>query len=96
MNIFVVPAYNEAQNLPRLLADLESRPEIWEGGRLIVVDDGSEDGTAEIACAYSGPLPIEVIRLTTNQGPGRAFDLGFRRALEIGRASCRERVSDTV
>lgn len=83
MNVFVVPAYNEAQNLPRLLADLESRPELWEGGRLIVVDDGSQDATAEIACAYSGPLPIEVIRLTTNQGPGRAFDLGFRRALEI-------------
>jgi dolichol-phosphate mannosyltransferase len=83
MNVFVVPAYNEAQNLPRLLADLESRPELWEGGRLIVVDDGSQDGTAEIACAHSGSLPVEVIQLTTNQGPGRAFDLGFRRALEI-------------
>jgi dolichol-phosphate mannosyltransferase len=83
MNVFVVPAYNEAQNLPRLLADLESRPELWEGGRLIVVDDGSQDGSAEIACSHPGPLPIEVIRLTTNQGPGRAFDLGFRRALEI-------------
>jgi dolichol-phosphate mannosyltransferase len=83
MNVFVVPAYNEAQNLPRLLADLESRPELWEGGRLIVVDDGSQDGSAEIACSHPGPLPIEVIRLTTNRGPGRAFDLGFRRALEI-------------
>ena len=57
MNVFVVPAYNEAQNLPRLLADLESRPELWEGGRLIVVDDGSQDGTAEIACATLGTAP---------------------------------------
>ena len=54
MNVFVVPAYNEAQNLPRLIADLESRPELWQGGRLIVVDDGSDDGTAEIALRVLG------------------------------------------
>lgn len=83
MNVFVVPAYNEEDNLPRLIADLESRPELWEGGRLIVVDDGSRDDTAVVAEAHPGPLPVEVIRLGVNQGPGRAFDRGFRRALEL-------------
>jgi dolichol-phosphate mannosyltransferase len=86
MNLFVVPAYNEEANLPRLIADLESRPALWTGGRVIVVDDGSEDGTADVARAYPGPVPIEVIRFTQNQGPGRAFDIGFRRALELAPA----------
>jgi dolichol-phosphate mannosyltransferase len=83
MNVFVVPAYNEEANLPRLIADLESRPQLWDGGRVIIVDDGSADGTTEVARSHSGPVPIEVIRFTSNQGPGRAFDIGFRRALEL-------------
>ena len=83
MNVFVVPAYDEEANLPRLLADLESRPKLWSGGRVIVVDDGSSDATAAVAGAHPGRLPVEVISLGTNQGPGRAFDRGFRRALEV-------------
>jgi dolichol-phosphate mannosyltransferase len=83
MNLFVVPAFDEEANLPRLLADLESRPELWAGGRLIIVDDGSSDSTADVAEAYVGSLPVEVLRQGTNQGPGRAFDRGFRRALEL-------------
>ena len=81
MNVFIVPAFNEEDNLPRLIADLEARPQLWQGGRLIVVDDGSHDATADVAEAHPGPLPIDVIRLRFNQGPGRAFDVGFRRAL---------------
>jgi dolichol-phosphate mannosyltransferase len=83
VNVFVVPAYDEEANLPRLLTDLESRPGLWSGGRVIVVDDGSRDATAEVAGSHRGELPVEVISLGTNQGPGRAFDRGFRRALEV-------------
>jgi len=83
MNVFVVPAYDEERNLPRLLLDLEARPGLWHGGRVIVVDDGSKDGTAAVAGAHPGELPVEVISMGTNQGPGRAFDRGFRRALEV-------------
>jgi dolichol-phosphate mannosyltransferase len=86
MNVFVLPAYNEEANLPGLLADLSARPALWEGGRVIVVDDGSDDRTTAVARSHRGPLPIEVIRLTENQGPGRAFDIGFRRALELAPA----------
>jgi dolichol-phosphate mannosyltransferase len=86
MNVFVVPAYNEESNLPRLLSDLESRPDLWSGGRVLIVDDGSHDDTAAVAERHDGPLPIEVIRMGVNQGPGRAFDTGFRRALECSPA----------
>lgn len=86
MNVFVVPAFNEEANLPRLLRDVESRPDLWCGGRFLVVDDGSADATATVAEAYDGPLPVEVLRLGRNQGPGRAFDRGFRRALELAPA----------
>ncbi len=82
--VFVVPAYNEERNVPRLLADLESRPELWQDdGVLLLVDDGSSDDTAAVAEAYDGPLPVEVLRQIPNQGPGRAFDRGLRRALEL-------------
>jgi dolichol-phosphate mannosyltransferase len=83
--LFVIPAYNEEANLPRLLADLEARPALFpEGSRLILVDDGSEDATAALAAAYAGPLPVELVELGVNQGPGAAFRAGFDAAL----ASC--------
>jgi dolichol-phosphate mannosyltransferase len=86
MAIFVVPAFNEEANVPRLLADLESRPELWRGGWVILVDDGSSDDTVEVARAYEGDLPVEVLPLGRNMGPGRAFDRGFRRALAFAPA----------
>ncbi len=83
-NVFVVPAYNEVENLPRLFADLEARPELFPpGSRLIVVDDGSADGTPELVDSYSGPLPVQLVRMGRNQGPGAAFRAGFAAALEV-------------
>jgi dolichol-phosphate mannosyltransferase len=81
-NVFVIPAYNEEENLPRLFADLEARPALFpEESRVLIVDDGSQDATAELAEAYTGPLPVELIRLERNQGPGAAFRAGFEAAL---------------
>jgi dolichol-phosphate mannosyltransferase len=87
MAVFVIPAYNEEANIPRLLADLESRPDLWrDGGWVILADDGSTDRTVEVARAHEGDLPVEVLVAERNGGPGKAFDRGFRRAL----AFCRE------
>src|SRR4051812_35180093 len=81
-HLFVVPAFNEVENLPRLLADLETRLVLFPAGsKLIVVDDGSSDGTAELVDAYTGVVPVEVVRMGTNQGPGAAFRAGFASAL---------------
>jgi dolichol-phosphate mannosyltransferase len=84
MLVFVVPLYNEAENLPRLLADFETRPALFEhGGCLLLVDDGSTDATATLAGSYEGPVPVRLVRLERNQGPGAAFRAGFDEALRI-------------
>jgi dolichol-phosphate mannosyltransferase len=81
---FVIPAFNEEDNLPRLFADLEQRPRLFpEGSRVFIVDDGSTDATAQLVEQYEGSLPVELVRLARNQGPGAAFREGFGRALEV-------------
>jgi dolichol-phosphate mannosyltransferase len=80
--VFVIPAYNEEQNLPRLFDDLESRPGLFTAGsRVLIVNDGSADDTAGIVARYDGPLPVELVDLERNQGPGAAFRAGFAAAL---------------
>lgn len=82
--LLVIPAYNEEQNLPRLFADLESRPSLYTpGSRILIVDDGSRDGTAGLVEGYQGPLPIELVRMGRNAGPGAAFARGFDEALAL-------------
>jgi dolichol-phosphate mannosyltransferase len=83
MPVIVVPAFNEEANVPNLMRDLAERPELWRDGRIILVDDGSSDRTVEVARTHGRGLPLEVLEQGKNQGPGRAFDAGFRRALEI-------------
>ena len=81
--LLVIPAYNEEENVPQLIEQLEDyRGLLATGSRIIVVDDGSEDGTAALVTAYIGPLPLELLRLEQNSGPGAAFRAGFAAALE--------------
>jgi dolichol-phosphate mannosyltransferase len=80
--VFVLPAYNEEENLPRLLEDFAVRPELLaRTSRVLIVDDGSQDATADLVDAYDGEVPAEVIRMGENQGPGAAFRAGFDAAL---------------
>lgn len=72
----VVPAYNEAtrlaRSIPRLL-EVITRDET----EVIVVDDGSTDGTAEVAAFHLAELPRStVIRLPRNSGKGAAVRAG--------------------
>jgi dolichol-phosphate mannosyltransferase len=48
---------------------------------VIVVDDGSTDDTAALVATYEGWLPVQLVRLRRNSGPGAAFRAGFAAAL---------------
>jgi dolichol-phosphate mannosyltransferase len=81
--LFVIPAFNEEENLPSLFADLLQTTELLgEGSRIFIVDDGSADATASLVQSYDGPLPVELVCLEVNQGPGAAFRTGFTSALQ--------------
>jgi len=71
----VIPAYNEARTI-RDIAQRALALNSW----LIVIDDGSTDGTAE---AVSG-LPLTLLRNDGNQGKGESLRRGIRQALEEG------------
>src|SRR5437773_553203 len=63
----IVPTYNEAGSLPPLVDRLASAMagHTWE---LVVVDDGSPDGTADVAARLSAPHPVWVVRRAGKAG----------------------------
>lgn len=71
----VVPAYNEEKGLPVVLEALEQLP--LRSSEVIVVDDGSQDGTVEVARRYS----CRVISHAHNRGKGAAMRTGIDAAL---------------
>jgi dolichol-phosphate mannosyltransferase len=80
MNVLVVvPTYNERENLPTLVAGVLAHP----GFRMLVVDDGSPDGTGQLAdeLAAANPGRIEVMHRTGPRGLGRSYVDGLRHAL---------------
>ena len=80
----VIPTYNEAENLPRLVAALFALP--LPGLRILVVDDNSPDGTGRIAedLGKAHPGQISVLHRPGKLGLGSAYIQGFRRALAEG------------
>ena len=80
MNVLVVvPTYNERDNLPLLARGVLAYP----GFRLLVVDDGSPDGTGEVADALGATYPgrVEVMHRKGKRGLGRSYIDGLRHAL---------------
>ncbi len=79
----VVATYNERENIERLVPILLSLP---VSASVIVVDDGSPDGTAEGVrkAGENSPGRVDLIERSGKLGYGSAFVEGFRRALESG------------
>lgn len=75
--LVVLPAWNESESLPGVLAEI--REHLPEAG-VLVVDDGSTDGTAAVARRHG----VEVLELPFNLGVGGAMRAGFRYAMQQG------------
>lgn len=80
----VLPTYNEAENLPGMVAELLSQD--VNALDLLVVDDSSPDGTGAVAEGLKARHPgrMEVLHRPAKKGLGSAYLEGFRRALEAG------------
>lgn len=80
--LVVVPTYNERDNLPELARGVLAH----QGFRMLVVDDGSPDGTGAVADALADANPgrVEVLHRTGARGLGRSYVDGLQRALGSG------------
>jgi len=74
-SIVVIPTYNEVESIGSLLDDL-AKLDV----DVLVIDDGSPDGTAQICRAHG----VEVIERSNKQGLGSAYRAGFAIALDRG------------
>ena len=82
-NLVIIPTYNELDNIRPMIDKVFSLPEKFD---LLVIDDGSPDGTAEIVRERQKAYP-ESLHLIERQGKlglGTAYLTGFRWALEHG------------
>jgi glycosyltransferase involved in cell wall biosynthesis len=77
--LVIVPAHDEEESLPVTLAAVRERA-AWAD--VLVVDDGSRDGTSAVARACG----VRVLRHPVNLGVGGALQTGFRYAVEHGYA----------
>jgi dolichol-phosphate mannosyltransferase len=83
----VIPTYDEAANVERIVRAALGALAPVQGvePHVLVVDDGSPDGTGRIADRLSAELPtVHVLHRTAKEGLGRAYLAGFAHALEHG------------
>jgi dolichol-phosphate mannosyltransferase len=83
MILIVLPAYNEAAGLPALLRSIR---QVMDEGRLaykvVVVDDGSTDGTWDAITANAAEMPVVPVRHEVNRGLAEALRSGLQVAVD--------------
>jgi dolichol-phosphate mannosyltransferase len=92
----ILPTYNERENLERLVgAALPQLASASEDHHILIVDDGSPDGTGEIADRLAAEHDaVEVLHRSAKEGLGRAYIAGFEYALARGAQLVMEMDSD--
>jgi dolichol-phosphate mannosyltransferase len=75
--LVVVPTYNEADNIAVMVEAV-----LEHGTRVLVVDDGSPDGTGRIADRLAANDRVDVLHRSEKQGLGPAYAAGFRWGLD--------------
>jgi glycosyltransferase involved in cell wall biosynthesis len=79
--IIQIPCYNEAENLPETLQALPHRLDGFDRVEVLVIDDGSQDATSQIAQACGAN---HVVRLPQHAGLAAAFAAGLEACLQRG------------
>src|SRR5829696_1477380 len=80
--LVVVPAYNEALNIERLVIEILGQGPQFD---VLVVDDGSPDGTGDLVAALAARTErVQLIRRAGKLGLGTAYVAGFREGLRQG------------
>jgi dolichol-phosphate mannosyltransferase len=85
--ILALPAYNEELGLPKLLETFGG--EMKKAGlspKVVIVDDGSGDGTGDVILEWSSRLPIDLVKHSENRGLGETIRDALRRASEVAEA----------
>lgn len=75
----IIPAYNEAANLPTVCAAIAHH--LAHPYQLYVVDDGSRDQTAGVSTQLATTYPLRLLTHPSNRGVAEAFRTGFTAAL---------------
>ncbi len=90
--LVVIPTYNEAENVERILRRVHQA--LPDAG-ILVVDDGSPDGTADLVEKVAVELgDVHVLRRERKSGLGSAYRTGFRWGLDRGYEACVEMDAD--
>jgi glycosyltransferase involved in cell wall biosynthesis len=79
--IVQIPCFNEAEQLPRTLAELPRALAGFDAVEWLIVDDGSTDATIEVARAHGVD---HIVRLTNNKGLAAGFQAGLDACLKLG------------
>ncbi len=80
--VIVTPTYNERENIKRHITTIlkQGIPNL----SIIIVDDNSPDGTAEIVRSCAASLPVTLIHRPKKAGIGSAYINGFQKAIRMG------------
>ena len=79
--IIQIPCYNESETLPQTIGDLPKTVPGFDAVEYLVIDDGSSDGTAQIAESLG---VHHVVRMPRNRGLAAAFEKGLQTAVQLG------------
>src|SRR5690606_7433910 len=82
-NLVIIPTYNEKENITAIIKKVMTLPELFD---LLVVDDGSPDGTADLVRIAQNEFPgrVHLEERTGKLGLGTAYIRGFKWALANG------------
>ncbi len=83
----VIPAYNEEENIRNVIDEWYPVIERYRGSgnsRLLVIDDGSKDGTYNILCEMKKSRPLLEVLTRENEGHGATLLFGYCYAIEHG------------